>query len=72
VQYSRDLGIADLWAAHDSAVVPGTAPVSTTVGGVNFVTSVFDPNLNNIQATIPASAALPGTKLFARLSATEN
>ena len=69
VQYSKDLGISDLWASHDSAVVPGTAPATVTVGGVDFVSSVFDANLNNIQATIPASAALPGTQLFGRLNA---
>lgn len=70
VQYSKDPGITDLWSSHDSAVVPGTAPTSVTVGGVDFVTSVFDANQNNIQATIPASAAAPGTKLFGRLKAT--
>jgi hypothetical protein len=40
VQHSRDLGLADPWADHDNAVVPGTAPVSITVGGLEFVTSI--------------------------------
>jgi autotransporter-associated beta strand protein len=74
VQYSKDLGITDLWNSHlgDSAVVPGTAPTSVTVGGVDFVSSVFDADKNNMQATIPASAASPGTKLFGRLKAEQN
>jgi autotransporter-associated beta strand protein len=72
VQYSKDLGITDLWTGHfgDSAVVPGTAPTTVTVGGVDFVSSVFDADRNNMQATIPASEAAPGTKLFGRLKAT--
>jgi hypothetical protein len=70
VQYSRDLGVTDPWTKHDTAVVPGDAPVDTTVGGVNFVTSVMDADLNMVEATIPASAASPGTSLFARLKAT--
>jgi hypothetical protein len=71
VQYSKDLGITDLWDSHlgDSAVVPGTAPTTVTVGGVDFDSTVFDADKNNMQSTIPASAASPGTKLFGRLKA---
>ncbi|MGL5018287.1 MAG: autotransporter-associated beta strand repeat-containing protein, partial [Luteolibacter sp.] len=65
LQYSRDLGITDLWSAHQ-VVVPDAA---ATVGLVTFtVPSVNpDPELVNLEATIPAGAAAPGTKLFARL-----
>jgi autotransporter-associated beta strand protein len=66
VQYSRDLGSTDLWATHDSAVVPGTAPTTVTVGGVDYVTTA-NGDLIHVVATIPASAAAPGTKLFGRL-----
>ena len=71
---AQQIGITDLWNSHlgDSAVVPGTAPTSVTVGGVDFVSSVFDADKNNMQATIPASAAAPGTKLFGRLKAEQN
>ncbi len=68
VQYSKDLGITDLWTSHGDAMVPGTAPVSITLGGVNFVTSV-NGSLIHVEATIPASAAAPGSKLFGRLKA---
>lgn len=70
VQYTSDLGLTDPWAGHDSAVVPGEAPATSTVGGVDFVTSVFDANLNHVEATIPASAAGSGNMLFGRLKAT--
>jgi hypothetical protein len=68
LQYSRDLGITDPWASHE-VVVPDTAG---PVGAVNFTipSTNPDPTLVNLQATIPASAAIPGTKLFARLQAT--
>jgi autotransporter-associated beta strand protein len=67
LQYSNDLGISDLWTSHE-VVVPDAAG---TVGSVAFtIPSVnADPTLVNLQATIPASAALPGTKLFGRLEA---
>jgi autotransporter-associated beta strand protein len=65
VEYSKDLGIADLWTSHQAAVPES----SSTVNNVVFVISAFDANLNNVQATIPASAASPGTKLFGRLNA---
>jgi hypothetical protein len=66
LQYSKDIGITDLWISHE-ALVPDT---NGTVGGVVFVTSTnANPALVNIQATIPASAASSGGKLFARLLA---
>ncbi|HSH16191.1 MAG TPA: autotransporter-associated beta strand repeat-containing protein, partial [Verrucomicrobiae bacterium] len=67
IEYSKDLGITDLWTSHGDAVVPET---SSTVAGVTFViTAHGNPALWNVQATIPASAASPGTKLFGRLNA---
>ncbi len=67
MQYSKDLGISDLWTSH-TAAVPGTQPVTTTVNGVNYVTT---PNgaLIHVVATVPATAAAPGTTLFGRLNA---
>lgn len=67
VQFSKDLGVSDAWTLHEAAV-PGDS--GGTVNGVEFVTSENpNPNLINIQATIPASAASPGTHLFGRLQA---
>ncbi len=66
LQYSRDIGQTDAWTSHE-AVVPDT---STTVNGVVFTTSAnTNPDLINVQAEIPASAAYPGTTLFGRLNA---
>ncbi|MEI6179056.1 MAG: hypothetical protein WCS43_19350, partial [Verrucomicrobiota bacterium] len=66
LQYSRDLGLTDPWTGHE-AVVPDT---DGTVNGVVFTTSAnANTALINIQAEIPASAALPGTTLFGRLNA---
>ena len=67
VQHSSDIGQLDPWAA---ALVPGTAPVSVTVGGVDFVTTA-NGALIHVVATIPAGNAAAG-KLFGRLKATEN
>ena len=66
LQYSKDLGITDPWATHE-VVVPDAAGI---VGSVTFTVSSVnpDPDLVNLEATIPASAAAPGTKLFARLN----
>ena len=65
LQYSKDLGIADQWTTHE-VVVPDAAG---TVGSVTFTipSTNPDPTLVNLQATIPASEATPGTKLFGRL-----
>jgi autotransporter-associated beta strand protein len=67
LQYSKDLGLVDLWTNHEVAV-PDTA---ASAGSVAFaIPSVnADPNLVNLQATIPASEAVPGTILFGRLKA---
>jgi hypothetical protein len=68
LQYSMDLGLTDAWSLHE-AVVPGDA--GGTVNGVVFTTSAnADPNLIDIQATIPAGAASTGGRLFGRLHAT--
>ena len=67
LQYSKDIGTTDAWTSHE-AVVPGDT--GGTDNGVVFVTSAnADPALVNMRATIPASAASPGTKLFGRLMA---
>ncbi len=64
VQYSNDLGASDLWTSHGDAVVPET---DSTVGGVSFViTANANPDLWNVQATIPTS---PSGKSFARVTA---
>ena len=69
LQYSKDLGLSDPWTSHE-VVVPDTAG---PVGSVTFtIPSVnADPDLVNLQATIPASAASPGTTLFGRLQAVQ-
>ena len=67
LQFSKDIGQSDSWTSHE-AQVPGE---NDTVNGVVFVTSAHaNPDLINVQATIPASAASPGGKLFSRLLAT--
>ena len=66
VQYSKDLGQADLWIGHQAAVPES----STTVGDVIF-TVTSNGDYDDIIATIPASAAASGGKLFGRLLATE-
>jgi hypothetical protein len=65
VQHSNDLGQLDLWA---DALVPGTAPDTVTVSGVDFVTTA-NGALIHVVATIPAGNAAAG-KLFGRLNAT--
>jgi hypothetical protein len=68
LQYSKDLGFNDAWASHE-VVVPDTAgPIGSVIFTIPSVNA--DPNLVNLQATIPASAAIPGKTLFARLQAT--
>ena len=63
VQYSKDLGVSDPW--HD-ATVPYE---NSTINNMVFDTS-DDGDFINVQATIPASAASPGVRLFSRLNAT--
>ena len=67
LQYSKDCGVSDPWTSHE-VVVPDTAG---TVGVVVFTvpSTNADPTLVNLRASIPASQAAPGTKLFARLDA---
>jgi hypothetical protein len=66
VQWSGDLGVADLWAGNSALVLD----VSGTVNGVVFQITPGTP-LNTVQATIPLSEAVGG-KLFGRLSGVEN
>jgi hypothetical protein len=64
LQYSNDLGINDPWTNHTVAI-PET---SGTVGGVEFViTPVEGTDLNQVQATVPESAAGSEGKVFVRL-----
>jgi len=66
LQYSKDLGITDLWSDNTVTVPDATS----TVGAVSFViTPSTSEDYNQIQATIPASAAAGGPKLFMRLLA---
>jgi fibronectin-binding autotransporter adhesin len=67
LQYSKDLGIIDLWTSHEVSV-PDTAGL---VGSVTFTVPTLNGNatLVNLKASIPASEAAPGTKLFGRLMA---
>lgn len=65
LQYSSDLGVTDLWTNH-TITVPDT---SSTVGGVAFVIAPIDgTDLNQVQATVPATAAGTSGKIFVRLS----
>ena len=68
VQYSKDLGLTDLWTDHE-AVVPGAAG-SSDVGSVHFEATA-NGDLIHIVATIPAGEASTDGKIFARLLATE-
>lgn len=64
LQHSRDLGITDLWT-ENAVTVPET---SGPVGGVVFVITPIDgQDINEVQATIPASAAGGTGRLFVRL-----
>ena len=63
LQYSNDLGVTDPWAGN-TVVIPD---LSGTVGGISFVVTA-NGNMNQIQATIPASEASSSGKLFGRLS----
>lgn len=66
LQYSNDLGVADPWIRH-TIPVPET---SGTVGVVAFTITLIDgTDLNQVQATVPASAAGTEGKIFLRLTA---
>jgi hypothetical protein len=66
LQYSNDLGVADPWTSH-TVIIPET---SGPVGVVAFtITPVDGTDLNHVQATVPASAAGTGGKIFVRLTA---
>ena len=67
LQYSYDVGLTDLWTAHEVAV-PGTVG-DTTVNNVHFVATA-NGALIHVVATIPASQASTDGKLFGRLIAT--
>jgi len=62
VQYSNDMGVTDAWSGNEAVVPDG----DSTVNGIVFVTT-DDGDFINVAATIPASAAGSGNKLFARL-----
>jgi len=65
LQYSNDLGVTDPWTNHTVIVPPSTE----TVDGVVFaITAVEGSDLDEVQATIPASEADGGGKIFMRLS----
>ena len=69
VQYSTDLGVDDTWISHE-AEVPDT---TSKVGEIEFdidATTIGDGYII-VEATIPATEASPGTKLFARVSGSE-
>ena len=69
VQYSNDIGQPSQWANHE-AVLPDA---DGTVGGVVFaITPDADSSFINVRAEIPAIAASPVGKLFARLYASGN
>lgn len=61
VQFSNDMGVADAWADNE-AEVPDT---NSTVNGIVFETTDAGDYVD-VTATIPASAAGAGNKLFAR------
>lgn len=65
VQYSKDLGVGDIWANHETEV----PDVTSNVNGIDFVidAAAIGGGYIVVEATIPASAASPGTKLFARV-----
>jgi fibronectin-binding autotransporter adhesin len=71
VQYSKDLGIADDWDDHEIDV-PGAVGTYNNYlsSGIDFVISNQSGDYIDVVATIPASAAAPGTKLFARVKGT--
>ncbi|HEX5790098.1 MAG TPA: putative Ig domain-containing protein, partial [Luteolibacter sp.] len=65
LQTSWDLGQNDPWGDH-SVTVPD---VSSTLDGVVFtITPVVGQDYNQVQATVPASAAGGSGRLFVRLS----
>jgi hypothetical protein len=64
--HSGDLGLTDTWA---DALVPGTAPQTVTVGGVDFVTTT-NGSLIHVVATIPSPGNAVAGKLYGRLKAT--
>lgn len=64
VQHSSDLGLSDPWA---EVPVAGTAPLTVTAGGVDFVTTT-NGALIHVVATIPLGNAVAG-KSFGRLNA---
>ena len=66
LQYSNDLSAVDLWATH-TVTVPETS--STDPSGVVFaITPIDGTDLNQVQATVPASAVGTAGKIFVRLT----
>ncbi len=66
LQFSSDLGISDPWNNHQVAI-PETSGTDPETGVIFAITANGD--YNDVQATIPASAAGEEGKLFSRLAA---
>lgn len=67
LQFSNDLGFSDAWSSHE-AILPDDS--GGTVNGVVFVIRAnANPELVDVEATIPASAATTGNMLYSRLLA---
>ena len=66
LQYSKDLDVTDKWVSH-TVTVPD---MDSTVGGVAFTITAVpgDPDLYQVKATVPSSAADAGGKIFMRLT----
>jgi uncharacterized repeat protein (TIGR02543 family) len=70
LQYSKDLGATDPWTSHTFTVPETTAPPINPLTDVAFTITPdsVNPDLNKVDATVPANAALPGGKIFVRLT----
>lgn len=72
LEFSKDLGQADLWRAHQVAVPD--SDLTDVASGVEFIVTPTVPasNYNQVTVKIPLSAAAVDGKLFGRLKATES
>jgi hypothetical protein len=66
LQFSRDLGVGDSWEDHTVAV-PSSSGIDPSSGVAFEVTP--NGNINQVQATIPASAVDDSGRIFCRLRA---
>ena len=73
LEYSKDLGVTDAWTSH-TFTVPETTPIDPPSNPLTDVTFTITPigttNFNQVQATVPAGAAVSGGKVFVRLTGT--